>query len=257
MSVWLEPFARFTFKDALDIFLVAVILYQLLLLLKGTRVMNMLVGLGSLVILTTGARLLGLKALNALLGEIFFYLPLALLLLFQQDIRRILTSLIKNPFTRLMTAGPQEKIIQEIVLAAASLSSKHTGALIVVERHDGLRQVAETGVAVNAEVSLELLETIFMPRTPLHDGAVLVQGDRLAAAGCFLPLTQNAALTKEFGTRHRAAIGLTEESDALAVVVSEETGVVSFAVDGHLQRFLDSKSLRELLYQYMVAKRKR
>ena len=255
MSVWLEPFARFTFKDALDIFLVAVILYQLLLLLKGTRVMNMLVGLGSLVILTTGARLLGLKALNALLGEIFFYLPLALLLLFQQDIRRILTSLIKNPFTRLMTAGPQEKIIQEIVLAAASLSSKHTGALIVVERHDGLRQVAETGVAVNAEVSLELLETIFMPRTPLHDGAVLVQGDRLAAAGCFLPLTQNAALTKEFGTRHRAAIGLTEESDALAVVVSEETGMVSFAVDGHLQRFLDSKSLRELLYQYLVVKR--
>ena len=257
MSLWMEPFARFTLKDALDILLVAIILYQLLLLLKGTRVMNMLVGLGSLVILTTGARLLGLKALNALLGEIFFYLPLALLILFQQDIRRILTSLVKNPFTRLMTAEPQEKIIQEIVLASAALSSKHTGALIVVERHDGLRPVAETGVPVNAELSLELLETIFMPRTPLHDGAVIVQGDRLAAAGCFLPLTQNAALTKEFGTRHRAAIGLTEETDAVAVVVSEETGMVSFAVDGHLQRFLDSKSLRELLYQYLVAKRKK
>jgi len=184
MTLWLEPFARFTLRDAVDILLVAVILYQLLLLLKGTRVMNMLIGLGSLVILYTGARLFDLKALSTLLGTIFFYLPLALLLLFQQDIRRILTSLVKNPFSRLMTAEPQEKIIQEVVLAAAALSSRHTGALIVFERHDGLRQVAETGVPVNAELSLELLEPLFMPRTPLHDGAVIVQGDRLAAAAC-------------------------------------------------------------------------
>jgi diadenylate cyclase len=257
MIPWLEPFARFTLRDGLDILLVAAIAYQVLLLLKGTRVMNMLVGLGSLLVLYSAARLLTLRALNSLLGAVFFYLPLALLLLFQQDIRRILTSLVKNPFSRLMSAGPEEKIIQEIVLASAALSSRHTGALIVLERGDGLRQVAETGVAVGGEVSLELLETIFMPRTPLHDGAVIIQGDRIAAAGCFLPLTQNAALTKEFGTRHRAAIGITEETDAVAVVVSEETGMVSFAVDGHLQRFLDSKSLRELLFQYLVAKRQK
>ena len=169
----------------------------------------------------------------------------------------MLTSLVRNPFSKLITSAPEETIIQEIVLAATTLSSKHTGALIVVERNQGLRHFIESGVALNAEISLDLFETIFHPRTPLHDGAVIIQGDRIAAAGCFLPLTQNPALTKEYGTRHRAAIGITEETDAVALVVSEETGVVSFIVDGHMQRYLDSKSLRELLYQYLVVKREK
>ena len=257
MNPWIEPFVRLTLVDVLDILLVALILYNLLLLLKGSRILNMFLGLGALVTLYYFANVFHLKALQTLLGELFFYLPLAVIIVFQQEIRRVLTSLVRNPFSKLMTSAPEEKIIQEIVLAATTLSSKHTGALIVVERNEGLRHFIETGVPLSAEISLDLLETIFHPRTPLHDGAVIIQGDKIAAAGCFLPLTLNPALTKEYGTRHRAAIGLTEETDAVAIVVSEESGTVSFTVDGHMQRFLDSKSLRELLYQYLIVKREK
>ena len=257
MNPWIEPLAHLSLLDVLDVLLVALILYNLLLLLKGTRVVNMLLGLGALLALYALAGFVHLKALPTLLNGLFFYLPLAVIIVFQQEIRRVLTSLVRNPFSKLITSAPEETIIQEIVLAATTLSSKHTGALIVVERNQGLRHFIESGVALNAEISLDLFETIFHPRTPLHDGAGIIQGDRIAAAGCFLPLTQNPALTKEYGTRHRAAIGITEETDAVALVVSEETGVVSFIVDGHMQRYLDSKSLRELLYQYLVVKREK
>lgn len=202
------------------------------------------------------ANYLDLKTLKTLLKQIFFYLPIILVLLFQNEIRRLITKFVKNPF-RWGYQKPEEHLIKEIVLAVTSLSSKRHGALIVFERNEGLRDYVETGIPINAAVSAELLATIFIPDSPIHDGAVIIQGDTIACAGSFLPLSLDPLLTKDYGTRHRAAIGITEETDAISIVVSEETGVISFAVNGHIQRFLDSKSLEGLLVEYIVAKRKK
>ena len=250
MNPWIEPLARLSFRDALDILLVAVIIYNLLLLLKGTRVVNLLLGLGALLALYTVANLVRLQTLRAFLNGLFFYLPLAVIIMFQQEIRRVLTSIVRNPFSKLIASAPEETIIQEMVLAATTLSSKHTGALLVVERNQGLRHFIESGVSLSAEISLDLLETIFHPRTPLHDGAVIIQGGRIAAAGCFLPLTQNPALTKEYGTRHRAAIGITEETDCLSLVVSEETGRISVAAFGELMQGLSLPDVAERINRH-------
>ena len=169
-----------------------------------------------------------------MLNGFLIVLPFAIIVLFQHEIRRALADFGRNPLVRF---GRQERIessLQEIVLAATTLSSRRIGALIVIERLQGLRNYVENGIRLDAVVSYDLLLTIFNPDTPLHDGAVIVQDDRIAAAACFLPLTSNPELSKGYGTRHRAALGITEETDAVAVVVSEETGRISVAVDGEL-----------------------
>lgn len=256
MPNWYEPFLNFGLLDLLDIILVAFIIYNFLLLIKGTRIVNMILGLLIFVGIYYTANYLDLKTLKTLLKQIFFYLPIILILLFQNEIRRLITKFVKNPF-RWGYQKPEEHLIKEIVLAVTSLSSKRHGALIVFERNEGLRDYIETGIPINATISAELLASIFIPDSPMHDGAVIIQGDTIACAGSFLPLSLNPLLTKDFGTRHRAAIGITEETDAISIVVSEETGIVSFAVNGHIQRFLDSKSLEGLLVEYIVAKRKK
>jgi diadenylate cyclase len=240
-------------KDLLDIALVAILAYNLLLLIRGTRAVQVLLG----ILLVGGvyyvARETGLAALESLLGAIFLALPIVIVVLFQQEIRRALSSFGRNP---LLGLGAHEEVasaINDIVLAASSLSSSRVGALIVVQRLQGLRNYIESGIVLDARVSYDLMVTIFNPETPLHDGAVIIQGDRIAAAACFLPLTQKANLSKEFGTRHRAALGISEETDALAVVVSEETGQVSVALGGELTRDLDAKNLRNTLYQFLIA----
>lgn len=256
MPQWYEPFLNFSLIDLLDILLVGVLLYNFLVLVKGTRVLNVIIGLFFFIGIYYGAGYLKLKTLETILGKFFFYLPLILILIFQNEIRWLITRFVKNPF-KIILQKPEEHLIKEIVLAVTALSSKRHGALIVFERNDGLRDYMEIGIPINASVSAELVETIFLPTSPIHDGAVIIQGETIVSAGCFLPLSINPLLTKEFGTRHRAGLGITEETDAVCIIVSEETGNISFAVNGHIQRFLDSKSLEGLLFEYLVAKRKR
>jgi diadenylate cyclase len=241
-----------TWRDAVDVLAVALIIYNLLLLIRGTRAVQMLLGLFFLGMVYYGAILAELPTLQKILENLLIVLPFAIIVLFQQEIRRALVSFGRNPLWGL---AKQQKVVasfSEIVLAATTLSARRTGALIVIERLHGLRNYIENGIALDAVVSYDLLINIFQPDTPLHDGAVLIQDDRIAAAACFLPLTPNPELSKEFGTRHRAALGLTEETDAVAVVVSEETGIISVAFDGAMIRDLDSHGLRNALYEHLL-----
>jgi uncharacterized protein (TIGR00159 family) len=241
-----------TWRDALDILFVAVVIYNLLLLIRGTRAVQMLLGIVFVGLLYYLAQLANLPTLQTLLENLLIVLPFAIIVLFQQEIRRALANFGRNPLWGLTK---QQKVVSsfgDIVLAATTLSSQRTGALIVIERLQGLRNFVENGIELDSTLSYDLLINVFTPETPLHDGAVIVQDDRIAAAACFLPLTNNPELSKEFGTRHRAALGITEETDAVAVVVSEETGIISLAFDGEMIRDLDGKSLRNMLYQYLV-----
>lgn len=241
-----------TWRDAVDILAVALIIYNLLLLIRGTRAVQMLLGLVFLGLVYYGAILAELPTLQKILENLLIVLPFAVIVLFQQEIRRALVSFGRNPLWGL---AKQQKVVasfSEIVLAATTLSTRRTGALIVIERLHGLRNYIENGISLDAVVSYDLLINIFQPDTPLHDGAVIIQDDRIAAASCFLPLTPNPELSKEFGTRHRAALGLTEETDAVAVVVSEETGIISVAFDGAMIRDLDSHGLRNALYEHLL-----
>ncbi len=241
-----------TWRDAIDILVVAVVVYNLLLLIRGTRAVQMLLGIVFVGLVYYVARALELPTLQKMLESLLIVVPFAIIILFQQEIRRALASFGRNPLWGLTK---QQKVVSsfgDIVLAATTLSSRKVGALIVIERLQGLRTYIENGIPLDAALSYDLLINIFSPDTPLHDGAVIVQDDRIAAAACFLPLTGNPELSKEFGTRHRAALGITEETDAVAVVVSEETGIISVAFDGEMIRDLDGKSLRNTLYKYLV-----
>jgi len=241
-----------TWRDAVDVLAVAIIIYNLLLLIRGTRAMQVLLGLFFLVLVYYVAVLAELPTLQRILENLLIVLPFAVIVLFQGEIRRALADFGRNPLWGL---AKQQKVVasfSEIGLAATTLASRRVGALIVIERLQGLRNYIENGIALDALVSYDLLINLFMPDTPLHDGAAIIQDDRIAAAGCFLPLTANPELSKDFGTRHRAALGITEESDAVAVVVSEETGAISLAFNGELTRDLDSNTLRNALYRYLV-----
>lgn len=239
-------------RDLADILLVAVVIYNLLLLIRGTRAVQILIGIllvGSSYYL---ARMAQLNTLQTILEKFLIVLPFAILVLFQHEIRRALANFGRNPFWRRSGGDDEAASFQDVVLATTTLAARRVGALVVFERLEGLRDFVENGVRLNADVSFDLLISIFTPGTPLHDGAVIIREGRLAAAACFLPLTQNAELSKEFGTRHRAALGISEETDAVAVVVSEETGVISVAYDGQMTTDLDAKTLRNTLYKLLV-----
>jgi diadenylate cyclase len=246
-------FELLTWRDAVDVLAVAFIVYNLLLLIRGTRAVQVLLGLLFVGIVYYVAQLAELPTLQNMLENLLIVFPFAVIILFQQEIRRALANFGRNPLWGLTKQQKSVSAFGDIVLAATTLSSRGIGALIVIERLQGLRNYIENGIAVDAVLSYDLLINIFTPDTPLHDGAVIVQDDRIAAAACFLPLTPNPELSKEFGTRHRAALGITEETDAVAVVVSEETGSISLAFDGEMFRDLDGKSLRNMLYKYLVA----
>ena len=236
----------------LDILLVAIVFYNILLLIRGTRAVQMLFGMLLVAGVYYVARIAGLPTLQTILETFLILLPFVVVVLFQQEIRKALARFGRNPLWRLTGNQKGENVFQDIVLAATYLSSRKIGALIVIERIEGLRSFSENGIALDANVSVDLLVNIFNPDSPLHDGAVIIQGEKIVAAACFLPLTLSAELSTEFGTRHRAALGITNETDALAVVVSEETGTISGAFDGRLVRNLDEKGLRTLLYQPLV-----
>jgi len=230
----------------IDILLVAVIIYELLALIKGTRAAYMLVGVAVLGLALYFSQVGELTTLNWLLSALLPYTVFALIVIFSAEIRQALARLGRR---LLLSRGPagEGDVYDDIVLAANLFSQNQTGALIVIEREIGLRTYIESGVPMDARLSYDLLATVFRPSAPLHDGAVIVQKDRIAAAACFLPLSMNPVLSTQLGTRHRAGIGVTEETDAIAVIVSEETGAISLAVGGKIERDVTVEQLRERL----------
>ena len=244
---WLNVLRRtpLDWWDLVDILVVSVLVYEVLKLIRGTRAVQMALGAGVLVALFYGSQWAHLDTVNWVVRNLVGYIVFAVIVLFQSDIRRALAHLGRAPFFRYF-AKPEsaEESIEEMVVAASMLSSQHVGAIIAVERQIGLRNYIEGGIPLDAVMTYDLLVSIFQLDSPLHDGAVIVQNDRIAAAACFLPLTVNPKLSKELGSRHRAAIGLTEENDSLAIVVSEETGRISLVADGQIERGLDPDALR-------------
>jgi diadenylate cyclase len=239
-------------RDVLDIALVALVIYNLLLLIRGTRAVQIILGIIFIAVAYYVAGAAQLLTLQELLAKFLLVLPFAVIVLFQQEIRHALASFGRNPLWGLGAHRKVESTIKEVVLASTSLADQKIGALMVIQRLEGLRNYIENGVTIDAQISYDLLINLFTPETPLHDGAVIIQQDRIAAAACFLPLTLNPELSKTFGSRHRAALGISEEADALSVVVSEETGSISIALNGELIRDLDSKTLRNSLYKYLI-----
>ena len=234
-------------RNLVDIALVFLLVYSLLRAIRGTRAAPMAAGLGALALLYWAAVRFDLATLESILRLSPFVVSVAVVVLFQNEIRQALIHFgnrFRMPFLIRHRGQFGEGVYDEIVLAATTLASTKTGALVVIERGVNLRNVIEGGVKMDAELSYDLLVTIFNPATPLHDGAVVIRGHRVAAAACFLPLTLNPLLSKDLGTRHRAAIGITEDTDAAAVVVSEETGLISFVQAGQIRRGLDGTRLR-------------
>lgn len=234
--------------DLLDVAIVTVLFYKLYMFIRSTRAVTMFLGL--LVIIAAGflAEFLGLHALSWIIGSLKTIWLIGFLIVFQPELRRALSKLGQHPIVRpFVTHGEAQEAVDLIVNAVFELSETRVGALIVILGQAGLKGVVETGTPLYARSSEELLVSIFQPRSPLHDGAVIMQGDQIVAAGCILPLTQDPRLSRALGTRHRAAIGITEEADCDVVVVSEETGTVSHAKGGQLSRHLTRESLRTTL----------
>lgn len=241
--------------DLADILVVSILIYELLKLIRGTRAVQMAVGGGLLAILFYGSRSWHLETLNWLVRNMFGYVVFGIIVLFQSDIRRALAHFGRAPFFRyLAKTESAEESIEELVVAASMLSTQRVGAIIAIERQIGLRNYIEGGIPLDAVLTYDLIVSIFQLKSPLHDGAVIVREDRVAAAACFLPLTVNPRLSKELGSRHRAAIGLTEENDSIAIVVSEETGKISMVVDGRIERGLTPDALRERLRSLVINK---
>jgi diadenylate cyclase len=241
----MAPWSRISFT-VLDILLVAIIIYEVLIMIRGTRAAPMLAGLAAVAVAFYLARIGELATLNWLVNHLLPYVVFALIVVFQSEIRHVLSDVGRRvSFLRGSTSGGDS--YDDIVLAANLFSQHQTGALMVIEREIGLRTYIESGVSMDARLSYDLLATIFRPSAPLHDGAVIIQKDRLAAAACFLPLSMNPVLSTQLGTRHRAGIGITEETDAIAVIVSEESGAISMAVGGKIERDLTVEQLREHL----------
>ena len=240
----MAPWSRVPFT-VLDILLVALIIYEVLVMIRGTRAAPMLAGLAAVAVALYLAGIGELVTLNWLVSHLLPYLVFALIVVFQAEIRHMLSDLGRR--VSLRGSAVDGDSYDDIVLAANLFSQHQTGAMMVIEREIGLRTYIESGVAMDARLSYDLLATIFRPSAPLHDGAVIIQKDRLAAAACFLPLSMNPVLSTQMGTRHRAGIGITEETDAIAVIVSEESGAISMAVGGKIERDLSAEQLREAL----------
>ena len=251
----LARYAPHSIRDILDILIVAFLIYRFLLLLRGTRGAQMTIGLVVLLGCYALTRYYRLRTLEWLFTNLFTYVVFTIIVLFQNEIRRGLAGIGRTSWFSGKRHIPNKDDFEEIILAATTLASKKIGALIVVERDIGLKNYAESGIALDAVPTYDLLVTIFSPNTPLHDGAVILQQNRIIAAGCFLPLTLDPHLSKELGTRHRAAIGITEETDAVAIIVSEETGTISASVEGKITRNLDGAGLRDVLLAAMHGER--
>src|ERR1700723_1186123 len=249
----LFPIPRLTVAAVIDILAVAFVIYQLLEIVRGTRAAHILVGILAVVLTYEIALRTGLEALRTLLASLAPYTAIAIIVLFQSEIRRTLARLGRK---RLFGGYRSPESTAEILLALGSLSREHTGALIVLERDIGLRTFIESGVRLDSHISRDLLLSIFLPGTALHDGAIIVQKDRIAAAACFLPLSVNPAFSTKTGTRHRAGIGITEETDCLSIIVSEETGTISVAAFGDIESGVTIERVDVRIHQHFGVQRK-
>lgn len=247
----LDLFAQLRWQDALDIGIVAFAVYWLIRMIRGTRAMQMIIGLVVILLAYVASQMLGLFTLNWMLDNFLGSILVVIIVIFQSDIRRALTQVGRTPLFGVADRIERGQAMEEITKAVVSLAGKRVGALIVLEREVGLNNYIEVGTALDARVSRELVESVFLPHSPIHDGALVIQKGRAAAARCFLPLSVDMDLSKELGTRHRAAVGLTEETDAVAIVVSEEQGKISFVVDSRVSQDLDGPQLRAALKQYL------
>ena len=247
-----------SWSDVLDIALVSFLIYELLLLIRGTRAAQMALSGAFLLGLYFLSQWLDLETVNWVIRNLAGYVVFAIIVLFQSDIRRALAHFGRGPsFRYFERSSSAQETIEELVVATATLAARRVGAIIVIERQIGLRNYIEGGIPLDAVLTYDLLLSIFQPGSPLHDGAVIVQGDRIAAAACFLPLSVNPRVSRDLGTRHRAALGITEENDAIAVVVSEETGTISLVIEGDLDRGLTPDALRARLRALLGVRRER
>jgi uncharacterized protein (TIGR00159 family) len=249
----------FGVRAAIEILLLSWVFYRLLLLIRGTRAVQMVYGLVGLLFIywLTGPDLLGFNTIHRLMLPLLFYVPFAIIVVFQNTIRRALTGFGANPLGRYLGASQEDNRLSLVVSAAYALAARRIGGLIVLEREQGLRNWTESGITLDANISYDLMVNVFSPYTPLHDGALVIGEGRLKAASCFLPLTSNPSLSTKYGTRHRAAIGITEETDAVSVIISEERGVVSLAIDGVIYDGLEKPDLKRRLEKAMEASFKR
>jgi len=237
-------------QDAIDILLIAFVIYRIMDLIRGTRAVQMLIGLAVVFLGFVSSQYFELYTLNWILDNFLSSILLVIVVIFQDDIRRALTQVGSRPFLG-REPGIQQEELEEIVRAAVTLTSKKIGALIAFQRDVGLNQYIEVGTRLDARVSKELITSIFIPSSPIHDGALIIHGARIIAAGCFLPLTTNPHVSKTLGTRHRAAIGLTEETDAVVIVISEEEGAISLVREGRITRDVDAGTLRSTLQKLL------
>jgi diadenylate cyclase len=246
-----DPFARLSPRviAALDILIIAAIIYYLLKLLRGTRATQMVIAVLFLVLLYEGARWARLEMVESMLTTLLPYFAIALIILFQPEIRRALARVGRRPFLLWFSSRNSAEAHDDLVLAVTYFSQNRVGALVALEREVGLRTYIESGIPLDATLSYDLLLAIFHPSSPLHDGAAIIQGNRIAAAACFLPLSLNPAISNQLGTRHRAAIGVTEESDAIVVLVSEQTGAIALATGGAIELGLTPQQLAQRLGQ--------
>ena len=253
----MEQFRQIRFWDILDIIIVAIILYRFLLILKGTKAAQMLFGLGLVLVAFLLSGHFELVTVNWIIQTLWAQIVIILIVLFQPEIRRALAQMGEARFLQAFTPAEELKSLDEIVKAAVSLANRKIGALIVIERDTSLKDFVEMGTMLDAKVSKEILLTVFHPTSPIHDGAVVIRGNRIVAAGCFLPIALSSEVSKALGTRHRAGIGLTEETDAIAVIVSEETGAISVSIAGKLQSPVDMGTLRDMLTELFTTGKKK
>ncbi|NMA94469.1 MAG: TIGR00159 family protein [Clostridiales bacterium] len=252
----MEPYIQFPYviRHIIDILLVAYVLYRLILLIQRTQAEQVLKGLTILLFITWLSGVLSLNTVYWILRNTVTVGVIALLVVFQPELRRALEQIGRgNIFDRATNLIQDERdssfVVEELIKAIKSMSEDKIGALIVIEKKTGLNDVIETGITIDGRLSQQLIENIFVINTPLHDGAAVIREDRIIAAGCFLPLSNTPDLDKQLGTRHRAAIGISEQSDAVAIIVSEETGIISMADNGKLTRYLDHKILKDILQE--------
>lgn len=250
----MELLRQLRWQDLIDVVLMSIIVYRLLLIIKGTKAAHMLMGLGVLLLASLLSRYFELYTVDWLIQSFWAQIVIAIIILFQPEIRRALAQMGETPFFQTLTPAEELKSLEEIVRATIALANRKIGGLIAIERETSLKDFIEIGVPLDAKVSKEILLSIFHPTSPIHDGAVVIRGNRIVAAGCFLPITMSPDISKALGTRHRAALGLSEETDAVILVVSEETGMVSMAIQGKLETHLDMGTLRDRLTELFSVK---
>jgi len=255
LNTIMESISNITFMSIVDIIVVTFIFYKIYMLIRETRAEQLLKGIILIIFLIPVSSLLNLTMLNWLLTKTITIGVISFVIIFQPEIRRALEHLGRHSFLDRSLIEDDEKlrkVVTEIANATESLSMSRTGALIIIEQQTGLQDIVNTGIKLDAEVSAALIENIFVENTPLHDGATIIRNDRIMSAACILPLTSNGDINRKLGTRHRAAIGMSESSDALIIIVSEETGIISLAVNGNLTRNYDCETLKNVLMKIIV-----